>query len=131
MGKIVSSEKIVDGATGVKVYLRRLFADETITYGDVKVVIFELVQNGNFQKMFGELGEKRRCWKNKEEALAFAEQNTEKLGPNSNFFELEGGFVANVNLDGDGQPYVNFVSPLSNDSAWYAGFQPRVFYPQQ
>ena len=115
-------------ATEVKVYLKRL---QVITFGGVEVIIYELATNANLQQMFGELGGKRRCWKDKEEALSFSRQHKDKLGPNVNFFELEGDFVALVRLDPDGWPYVHNVDPRSDNYVWGAEYQHRVFYPQQ
>ena len=107
-----------------EVYLKR---ENEASFGDIRVVIFELIKDATFQLMLGQLGGKRRCWKNTEEASAFAGQNKGKLGPNGNFFELEGDFVACVHLDGAGQPYVYYVYPLSYVSTLYAESQHRVF----
>ena len=108
----------------IKVYLKLLFAS-------TKVVIYEITNDASFQQMFGDFGEKRRCWKDKEEALRFSHEHKDKLGPNGNFFELEGGLVAYVRLDRYGQPEVLFVDPLSNDFSWPAKCQFHVSYPQQ
>ena len=124
-------QTIVDGVAEVKVYLKRLFAKEVINFGNVTIVIYELAKNATFQQMFGDIGEKRRYWKNKEEALVFATKHKDKLGPNGNFFEMEGGLVAFVDVSDDGPPDIYHVCKLSHDDVWPAGYGHRVFYPQK
>ncbi|KKQ07813.1 MAG: hypothetical protein US18_C0007G0011 [Parcubacteria group bacterium GW2011_GWB1_36_5] len=127
-------EKVADvlqTIVDLKVYLKQLFVGEVITFGDKRVVIYELIKNATFQKMFGDLDEKCQDWKDDEEILTFAGQNREKLGPNANFFKRADGFVVLVYLDRVGQPYVHYVSPLSHGLTWSAEYRYRVFSPQQ
>lgn len=112
-------------------YLKRLFENEVITFSKIKVVIYKLVEDATFQQMFGSLGEKRRCWKDKEEALASAKKHKDKLGPNGNFFELEGGFVTDVRLVDHVQPDLSYVGSLSFDYSWNTESRHRVFSLQQ
>ena len=118
-GKVVSNE------------LKRLFSSEEIVFNGITIHIYELVKDATFNQMFSDLGEKRRCWKDEEEALAFSRAHLGKLGLNANFFELESKRVARMYLDEHGPPYVRYVYPLSNDGTWYASYQRRVFSPQQ
>ena len=115
-----------------KVYLRRLFADEVITFGETKVVVhaYGLVKDATFELVFGDLDEKCRDWKDNEEILTFAEQNKGKLGPNANFFKRADGFVAFVARYADGQPYVSSVYELSGGGTWGAEYQHRIFSPK-
>ena len=92
--------------------------------------IYELIKDATFKQMFSDLGNNRKCWKNKEEALAFADQNKKKLGTNENFFELENGSVVGVRLGGRGRSYVDLVCKLSIVHTWNAKYERRVFSPQ-
>jgi len=116
-------QAIVDEVTEVKVYLRRLF-------GDDKVAIYELAKNATFAEMFGELGESRRRWKDKDTAVEFARQNLKKMGPNANFFELANGSVVFIRVCGGGELGVS-VGPFSGDGVWRALYRHRVFVPKQ
>lgn len=111
----------------VKVYLERLFETEKIFFNGREIAVFELVANATFSQMLGPEDEKRPRWE-KKEALAFAEQNKERLGPNANFFEVDGGSVFNVLLAGSG-PLKSSEYPFSDDFTWFAKSQHRVFLP--
>ena len=111
-----------------KVYLKRIFAREKIKFGDTKVAIYQLVQNATFTEMFGDLGKKRWRWKDQEEALAFAQQNRDKLCVNGNFFELDRS-VAVMHFGNQGKLGV-YIKKFSPDEVWHAESGLRVIYPQ-
>ena len=113
----------------MKVYLKRLFAGEKIKFGDAKIVIYALTHNATFAEMFGDLGKKRRCWKNKAEVSFFSEQHKDKLCVNGNFFELEDGSVAVAHFGNKGKLEV-YIKKFSPDEVWHAESGLRLVSPQ-
>lgn len=120
--------EILQQIVNMKVCLKQL---EEIIFGDVKVVIYELIKSATFLQMLGDIGEKRQCWKDTEEVLRFSREHKDRLGSNGNFFELVDGSVAHLFLDVRGQPKLGRVYPLSYDSIWNAECRHRVFSRQQ
>jgi hypothetical protein len=128
-------------------YLRQLFAEITVPATDgtesltglsasgyatpaMKATGWELILDGMFTQFFGSLGGKRRRWSNSQVAV-FSRVNFDKLRGEGygNFFELEDGSVARVDVNG-GLPRAD-VYKFGNDLTWYAYYRRRVFSLQQ
>ncbi len=96
-----------------------------------KATVWELILNGIFAQIFGSLGEKRGRW-TESQVVAFCRDHRDKLRTDGygTFFELEGGFVANVYFGGDGRLEVG-VDEFSRGGVWSAEYEHRVVSPQQ
>ena len=117
-------QSIVDGVTGGKIYLRRLFEMSD-------AIVYEQIADGKYAELFGSLGEKRRRWKDRPQVEAWCRKNPDKLRGEGyrNFFELEGDLVAHVRVDDDGQLSVR-VRPLDYAYVWRAESRRRIVVPQ-
>jgi len=115
-------------------------------YGDAKAVstassptatpkmvakVYEMVEDGAFKPVFESLGAERRRWASLYHVAAFCRTHPEKLRGDGfgTFFEMEGGFVADVRVEGDGRLRV-YVDPFERDRVWRAGYCLRVVVSQ-
>ena len=98
---------------------------------DMSVFVYEQIVDGTFAEIFGSLGEERLRWQ-ESQVVQFCRNHRDKLRTDGygTFFELEGGFVANVNFDDNGRLKVN-VNGFSFDGVWSALCGHRVVSPQQ
>ena len=143
----------------VIVFLRRLFVGETIAIGATdgaetfvssglfaggvygmtlpvggkpmpatNAIVFEMAKDGTFAQIFGSLGKNRRRW-TEAQVCAFVRPHPEKLRIGATFFEIEGGSVADVRVDGGSRLRVG-VSPLGSGRVWSAKYRRRVVVPQ-
>lgn len=152
-------QAIVDGVAGVKVYLRELvnavvgptdgtktFANSGFVIGyihpdykptagqptpETRVTVCEMIEDGNFVEVLGSLGEARKRWQNEDQIVEFCQKHPGKLRKDgyATFFELEGGFVADVGVDDDGRLYAHLYH-VSHDYVWSAEYRHRIVVPQ-
>lgn len=144
----------------MNVYLRRLFSDIVIGATDgtetlkgsgvfwggvyglelpagkpapvTKATVHEMVLDGTFRDIFGNLGEGRPKWRNTEQVAKFCDLHRDKLRKDGygTFFELKGGFVVYVLFDANGRLKAR-VHPLGYDNVWRAEHRQRFVFPQQ
>jgi len=117
------------------VYLRRLFAEETIKLGDTVFAVYEMVVDGTFAQIFESLGDPNRlCFASREQVDEFCRVHRDKLrkGGYATFFLFKKGeeiFVADVFVYDGGRLFVS-VFPLEYDFVWHAYCQHRIIVPQ-
>jgi len=140
--RLYETESIIVGATnGTETFVSSgIFAGgvygETLPIGVGKptlatnAIVDEIIEDGKFTELFGSLGERNR-WQ-ESQVVQFCRDHRDKLRTDGygTFFELEGGFVARVDVGGDGRLRV-YVRKFSNDDVWHARYRPRIVVPQQ
>lgn len=91
-----------------------------------KAIVWEMVLDGPFILLLGDLREKRKRW-TESQVVRFCRDHRDKLRKEGcgTFFELEGGVVANVSANGSGHLDVYFNS-FSPDFIWRAEFAHRL-----
>ncbi|MEK7140432.1 MAG: hypothetical protein AAB815_01455 [Patescibacteria group bacterium] len=96
-----------------------------------EAAVYEMTEESTYAQIFGRVGKDRQRWQNEDQVVAFCSDHRDKLraGGYGTFFELGGGFVADVHVFDDGRLYV-YVYRLSYDIVWHAEDRPRVVLPQ-
>lgn len=93
-------------------------------------IVNEMIEDGRFTELFESLGERKRWQESQVVQFCCDHRNKLRTGGYGTFFELEGGFVASVDVNDDGRPRV-FVRRFSVDYVWSPEFLLRVVAPQQ
>lgn len=98
----------------------------------VNTSVHEIVRDGRFTDFLGSPNESRPRWQTECQIVVFCELHRDKLRGDgyATFFELEDGFVANVDVV-DGGRLVVRVRRLSDGYVWHAECRHRVVLPQQ
>lgn len=137
--KIFSKSRLAQGGPQTPV-LRRLYADEVIMVDGRTMEVHELVQNANFETMFGSLSnDLGKLWMTVAQREAFCKEHFDKLhkGGYATFFlhkmdeaqsaTPENLLVADVRVGPGGLdvPVLRF----ENDFVWRAGYRHRVVAP--
>ncbi len=93
----------------------------------MSVVLYVQKENGEFADLFGSLGEKRKRWQ-ESQVNQFYRQHRDELEQNGheNFFELEGGLIAQVKFKPDGNTRVR-IARLSSKTRWWKDMNHQVF----
>jgi|GEM_PF-2814347 len=97
---------------------------------EVEATVNEMIEDGTYTEIFGSLGQDRKRWQQGQVA-EFCRVNPDKLRKDGfgTFFEIEGGFVVDVNFGDEGRLEA-FVYPLEDGSVWGAGDRRRFVLPQ-
>jgi predicted DNA-binding transcriptional regulator AlpA len=96
-----------------------------------RATVWEMILDGIFTQLFGSLGEARRRW-TESQVVAFVRSHRDKLRTDGygTFFEIEGGFVANVHVGDCGRLSVD-VYGVSGGGVWHATYRRRLVSLQQ
>jgi len=94
----------------------------------IGVAVHEMVKSGTFAELFGSLGKNRLRW-SEARVVAFCRKYPGKIqrGGYATFFEVEGGFMANVYFDSNGDLGV-FIYPFLNGHVLHTGDRLRFVF---